>query len=161
MLVGQSMSKVRGREEPTMEQGSVRSLTMSKRRTERAIGELGELGCSRWTEGQGRQVVAAWRCSGLSASEYARRHGISPQRLSWWCKRLGKSSASEQVDRQMTSTISLIPADVRARVPSSVSAMSSLTVMRLPCGVSIEFADAGAMSAGWVASLVGALSREP
>jgi hypothetical protein len=51
----------------------------------------------------------------------------------------------------------LVPAEVSMRAP--VSAALSLAVMRLPGGISIEFADAGAMSAGWVASLVSALSR--
>jgi hypothetical protein len=157
-LVHQSVTELRGRVEPAMEQGFARSWTMSKRRTRDKNGERGDIGSRRWTERQGQQVVAAWRNSGLAASEFARRQGISQQRLSWWCKRLGESSAREGAGRGRTSIISLVPAEVRAHAP--VSAASSLAVMRLPCGISIEFADAGAMSVRWVASLVGALSRE-
>lgn len=130
---------------------------MSKRRTEGEAGGQSERCGNRWTERQGREVVAAWRSSGLSASEFARRHKMSPQRLSWWCKRLGESSARKETGGRRTSLISLVPAEVRLSGP--VCSTLSLTVMRLPCGISIEFADAGAMSAGWVASLVSALSR--
>jgi len=155
--VRQSVTEVRGRDEQRMEQGFTRSSTMSKRRIQCENSERGDLGSRRWTERQGRQVVAAWRRSGLAASEFARRHGMSQQRLSWWCKRLGKSNASKDTDSRMASIVSLVPAEVHMRAP--VSAALSLAVMRLPCGISIEFADAGAMSAGWVASLVSALSR--
>lgn len=130
---------------------------MSKRRIQNENGECRDLDGRRWTERQGQQVVAAWRRSGLAASEFARRQGISQQRLSWWRNRLGKSNASKDTDSRMASVISLIPAEVRMHTPCL--AASSLAVMRLPCGISIEFADAGAMSAGWVASLVSALSR--
>jgi transposase-like protein len=140
-----------------MEQGFARSSTMSKRRTQDENGERGDLGSRRWTERQGQQVVAAWRRSGLAASEFARRQGINQQRLSWWCKRLRKSNASKDTDSRRAPIISLVPAEVRVHTP--VSAALSLAVMRLPCGISIEFSDAGAMSAEWVASLVSALSR--
>lgn len=130
---------------------------MSKRRTEGEAGGQGERSSNRWTERQGRKVVAAWRRSGLSASEFARRHKMSPQRLSWWCKRLEESSSRKEPGGRRTSLISLVPAEVRLSAP--ISSTMSLAVMRLPCGISIEFADAGAMSAGWVASLVSALSR--
>jgi transposase-like protein len=131
---------------------------MSKRRTEGEDGKPGDIGSRRWTEQQGRRVVASWRRSGLLASEFARRQGISQQRLSWWCKRFGKLNISKDTDSRMASIVSLVPAEVR--MCASVSAALSLAVMRLPYGISIEFADAGAMSAQWVASLLSALSRE-
>jgi len=130
---------------------------MSKRTTVDECGEHVESERRRWTERQGRKVVAAWRRSGLTAREFARRHKMNPQRLSWWRKRLGESSTREGTGRRETSLISLVPGEVCMQAPAS--AALSLAVMRLPCGISIEFADAGAVSAGWVASLVCALSR--
>lgn len=157
-LVEQCVAELRGRAWPAMERGFVRSCTMSKRGTMGEHGARSRSESRRWTERQGRQVVAEWRKIGLSASEFARRHGMNSQRLSWWSKRLGELSTRKEADGRRTSLISLVPAEVRMRAP--VSAALSLAVMRLPCGISIEFADAGAMSAGWVASLVSALSRE-
>ena len=52
---------------------------------------------SRWTEVEGRAAVAAWRKSGLRASEFARRQGINVQRLHWWRKRLPEEEAVELV----------------------------------------------------------------
>lgn len=37
---------------------------------------------------QGRDLVAAWRSSGLSATAFCREHRIDPKRLSWWKRRL-------------------------------------------------------------------------
>ena len=47
-----------------------------------------------WTEVEARGVIAAWRKSGLSTVEYAREHGIVPQRLYWWRHKLEGSVAS-------------------------------------------------------------------
>jgi hypothetical protein len=33
--------------------------------------------------------VGQWRASGLTAGEFARRHGLSEQSLRWWAWRLG------------------------------------------------------------------------
>jgi hypothetical protein len=86
---------------------------------------------------------------------------MAAQRLSWWCKRLEKSGEGDEKDRSSTSSISLVPAQVvRIGAPAHISAAASLAVLRLPCGVSIEFVDADALSAQWVASLLSALSRE-
>lgn len=130
---------------------------MKTRKTDGETSECGACGGTRWTERQGRQVVAEWRKSGLSASAFARRCGMNPQRLSWWRKRLGESSCRKEIGSRRTSLISLVPAQVRLSAP--VCSTLSWAVMRLPCGISIEFADAGAMSAGWVASLLSAVSR--
>lgn len=44
---------------------------------------------SKWTEVEARAAIAAWRKSGLRASEFARHRGINTQRLYWWMRRLG------------------------------------------------------------------------
>ena len=43
----------------------------------------------RWRERDGRFVLDAWQCSGLSVRAFARRHRLRERRLYRWCKRLG------------------------------------------------------------------------
>jgi len=42
----------------------------------------------RRTAEQWASLVAGWRQSGLTASEYGRRHGLSPKTLGWWASEL-------------------------------------------------------------------------
>lgn len=46
----------------------------------------------RWTEAEAREAVREWRGSGLSATAFARREGISATRLPYWEQRLGASA---------------------------------------------------------------------
>ncbi|MEQ9504070.1 MAG: hypothetical protein RIT81_44855 [Deltaproteobacteria bacterium] len=41
------------------------------------------------TESEGRALVDAWRKSGLTQSEFARRRGVKVQRVQYWSRRLG------------------------------------------------------------------------
>jgi hypothetical protein len=41
-------------------------------------------------EAAGRALVAAWQASGLPQAAFARRRGVSAQRLSYWRLRLGQ-----------------------------------------------------------------------
>jgi hypothetical protein len=43
----------------------------------------------RWTEADGRQVIEAWRASGLSIPAFARECGLPHWRIRTWRKRLG------------------------------------------------------------------------
>ena len=45
----------------------------------------------RWTERDAREVLAALRGSGKSVSEFAAEHGLDPQRVYLWRRRLGKA----------------------------------------------------------------------
>jgi transposase-like protein len=40
-----------------------------------------------WTEAEAQAMLEAYEASGLSVAEFARRHGLGPQRLRWWKKR--------------------------------------------------------------------------
>lgn len=42
---------------------------------------------SYWSETEAQAVLEAYEASGLSVAEFARRHGLGPQRLRWWKKR--------------------------------------------------------------------------
>lgn len=56
---------------------------MSKRRT-----------AAEWSE-----IVKRWRASGLSAREYAERHGLVSATLSWWGARVPNSNAARAAKR--------------------------------------------------------------
>jgi hypothetical protein len=43
---------------------------------------------TRWTEDDARVALDAWERSGLGAHAFARKHGITAQRLHWWRDRL-------------------------------------------------------------------------
>jgi transposase-like protein len=58
------------------------------RNTERVDATLARAGASNyWTETEAQAVLEAYEASGLSVAEFARRHGLGPQRLRWWKKR--------------------------------------------------------------------------
>jgi hypothetical protein len=46
-----------------------------------------------WREAEARIVVAAWRNSGESLSEFARRHRVEPGRVARWAGRLASEAA--------------------------------------------------------------------
>jgi hypothetical protein len=48
----------------------------------------------RRSEAAGRALVAAWEASGLPQAVFARRRGVSAQRLSYWRLRLGQRAAA-------------------------------------------------------------------
>lgn len=51
----------------------------------------------RWTEKQARGALAELESTGESASSFARRKGISAQRIAWWRRRLGQAGTTEFV----------------------------------------------------------------
>ena len=62
----------------------------------------------RWSEHEARSAIAAWRKSGVSIDEFAKAHGIVPQRLYWWRKRL-ESKPSDHA-----APVKLLPVEVAA-----------------------------------------------
>ena len=108
----------------------------------------------RWTEREGRQALAAWKDSGLSASAFARQHGLNSQRLLWWRKQLGGWETGKAIEQSGSSTVSLIRAEVRESTTTAAG-----MALRLPGGVVVEFADVNAVSPTWVASLASELWR--
>ena len=87
-----------------------------------------------------------WHDSSLSASAFARTHGLNPQRLLWWRKRL-KSSKETAL-----APLTFIPAEVTGATAS--------VVLRLPGGVVIELADAAGVAPSWISALVAELKRQ-
>ena len=99
-----------------------------------------------WRETQARRVLRWWSDSGLSASGFARTHGLNPQRLLWWRKRLKSSEET-----------ALAPLTF---IPAVVTAGAAATVVRLPGGVAVELADVAAVPTSWIAALAAELRRQ-
>ena len=59
--------------------------------------KLGNGRAKRWTEAEAREALREFRESGLSATAFAAKNGISPTRLPYWAERLGTRPA-EAVD---------------------------------------------------------------
>jgi transposase-like protein len=84
----------------------------------------------RWTEGDAREVLAALRRSGKSVGEFAAEHGLDPQRVYLWRRRLGEA------ERTIFQEVIVRPAARRA-VPEAVGnsfeiVLASGDVVRVP-----------------------------
>lgn len=54
-----------------------------------------------WTEIEARGVIAAWRKTGQSITDFANERGIVPQRMYWWRKRLEDEEAEADADDEL------------------------------------------------------------
>ena len=52
-------------------------------------------GWRQWTAAEAREVLEGWRESGLSVATYARKRGLTAERLRWWRQRLGDWKAAD------------------------------------------------------------------
>ena len=95
----------------------------------------------RWSADDARRVLAAWGASGERLSPFARRHGLNPQRLTWWRDRLGEWETTPAATGG-----SLVP------VVSGVTAGAPVR-LHVPGGATVEI-DSEAVPAAWVASLL-------
>src|SRR5450432_2322240 len=95
-------------------------------------------GWTQWTPGEARKALRRWKKSGQPMATFARRLGVSGQRLRWWQNRLGEWNAPAESD-----SVTLVPA-----VVTSVAAGGPVLV-HVPGGVTIEIADAAGVPAGW------------
>lgn len=76
-------------------------------------------------EAAGRALVAAWEASGLPQSVFARRRGVSAQRLSYWRLRLGQRGAAASV-----------PGFVE--IPSTTSSGTGAVVVEVGGGIRVQ-----------------------
>jgi transposase-like protein len=114
-------------------------------RTEEARRVRQLAGSARWSAEEAREVITVWERSGESMTSFARRHGLSPQRLGWWRQRLAPSS-----------TVTLVPATVRAAAAREENA-APLSVV-VSGAVRLDIARPGLVSPAWVASLLDELA---
>lgn len=89
--------------------------------------------------------MSAWRASGLSLPAFAKRHGLTTERLRRWRARLSAPPAS----------VGFAAVTVR---PSAEAVVGEAAVRVRVGAASVEVVDADRVAASWVASLVRALS---
>lgn len=104
-------------------------------------------GWRQWKPEEALRRLKEWRASGLPLATFARQHGLTEQRLRWWCERLGESL----VARPAEAKAHLVPAVVTG-VPVATGA--SALLVHLPGGVVLELADARAVPTDWLVAVV-------
>lgn len=70
---------------------------------------------------EARCLLVAFERSGLPVAEFERRHNLSPNRLSWWRKRLGLDATSSPSGARLapdSATVTFLPVRVAAAPPS-------------------------------------------
>jgi len=90
----------------------------------------------RWTEQEAREAIATWERSGKSVRAFAAEHGLDPQRLYAWRRRLGEAERTTfrevivQPPAQLTAHSGPAPFEIAlaggvvVRVPPSFDATS-------------------------------------
>lgn len=125
----------------------------------RAIEELAaELRGRRWNESDGKRVVDAWKRSGESAATFARRLGVSVQRLYWWQHRLGDSAARQaptqsELERALSAPM-LLPVIIR---DERQTGRGEAALVAEVGAVRVEVYDVQAVPAQWFSLLLGGL----
>lgn len=112
-------------------------------------------GWKQWTPDEARSALKAWRASGLSLSAFARKTGVTVQRLAWWQQRLG--DWAEEARTSEDGALRLVPVLTSATAEVVARARAGAT-MRLPGGVALEF-DVAQVPAQWVAQVALEVAR--
>jgi transposase-like protein len=106
-----------------------------------------------WTESEAREVIAELRSSGETPAEFARRKGITRQRLGYWMKRVAplgsRQSPGEAGARETRFVAVALPPSVRAPSPGWIEVAVGGTVVRVREALDVDH----------VARLVEAIAR--
>jgi transposase-like protein len=90
---------------------------------------------------EARRLLVAFDRSGLSVAEFERQHNLSPNRLSWWRRRLGLT-ASSATPRPATASVTFLPVRVAVPAPAAPAAPTPATSVSidlvLPDGVVVR-----------------------
>ena len=111
-----------------------------------AGARIEELKGQRWTEQEAREVLAAWKSSRLSMTAFARTHGLSGQRLSWWRKKLDDEKAPAAEEFRFAPVV-LTGVGTR---PAAVVRVG---------GVEVDVHDPDKVSVEWLVALTRAMER--
>ncbi len=82
---------------------------------------------------QGRDLIAAWKASGISATAFCREQGIHPKRIDWWKRRLRQLDEAQPRHPSAMSFIE-IPTNQEKPPPAPSKAPSTMDIL-LPCGI--------------------------
>jgi transposase-like protein len=122
-------------------------------------------GWTKWGEEEARRVLTAQLHSGLSVTEYARREGITPERLFRWRRVLshpeflGRAPLVRAGGRNQLLEVDVISPKMRVEGKKKAAGEAPVTV-RLPTGVVVEVMAPQATPIEWVSALVKALRDE-
>lgn len=90
---------------------------------------------------EARRLLVAFDRSGLSVAEFERQHNLSPNRLSWWRRRLDLT-ASSATARPATASMTFLPVRVAVPAPAAPAAPTPATSVSielvLPDGVVVR-----------------------
>ena len=131
---------------------------MDKQTTAEALAAL--RGPRRWSEEEGGFVVEAWKASGDAVPTFARRAGLTPQRVYWWKERLGRGGEAAPCALAVPSASAFVPVTVRAETAVPLERRGAAVTVVVSSALRIEVAELDATSAAWVASLVQSLREE-
>jgi hypothetical protein len=107
-------------------------------------------GWKQWTKAEARQVLAAWKKSGLPLGTFARERGVGAERLRWWRKRLSEATT---VKRKKATTVRLVPATVS--VPLVDLGVGADVSIRFPVtGPVVDIPNVRRVPAAWVSELL-------
>jgi hypothetical protein len=121
-------------------------MSISRNRTAAAV--VAALRGRRWNAEDAEKVLAAWRASGLPAQQFALEHGLDPQRLWWWQRRLREAPGEARRAR-------LEPATHARLVPAVITVPPrgewSVTIRTAEVVIDV---DAERVSPEWIAILI-------
>ena len=116
-------------------------------------------GPQQWSEEQGRFVVEAWEASGDTVPTFARRTGLTPQRVYRWKERLGQGGEAATRALAVPLASAFVPVTVRAEAAVPRGRVGAAVTVVVSSALRIEVAELDATSAAWVASLVQSLQE--
>ena len=109
----------------------------------------------RWKAADAEAAVKAFRQSGQALDEFAQRHGIKPERLSCWEKRLSSRGEACMPDASTTlRAVDLAPVAVRSVFVDGVASVS------VQGGIRVDVQDPEAVPPKWIAEVIVALQGE-
>jgi len=106
-------------------------------------------GWRQWTADEAREVLEAWRESGLPLATFARKRGLTAERLRWWRQRQGDWKGAG------VATMSLVPAVITGEMSAGAAAAVTLRAGALV----VEVVDVGAVPPSWLSAFMLGLTR--
>lgn len=108
-------------------------------------------GWKQWTKAEAREVLAAWKKSGLPLGTFARERGVGAERLRWWRKRLGEPVSAKR--KRKAAPARLVPMKVNAPLVE-IGEETAVTIRFPVTGPVVEISNVRRVPAAWVSELL-------
>jgi hypothetical protein len=110
-------------------------------------------GWKQWTKAEAREVLAAWKKSGLPLGTFARERGVGAERLRWWSKRLSEVTTVKRKGKKKAAAVRLVPAMIDG--PLADLGPEAAVSIRFPVtGPVVEIANVRRVPSAWVSELL-------